>query len=231
MTDITKIVENAGPQTTKHGADRWPSVYQTHRRADVLADLHFVEWFSGATLPSYWSILEKAGSNTSGMSDEVDGGYFITTGTAGSSRRYIYFNNIDPFSNLNSVTDMVIRCTSNIESNMSSGLMSDPSAAENRNEIKMRQDVNFGIFFNLTTGSGSTETTTASAITADTIAHHFALIQTPSAAFLRADGQFAVTKTNNLSDTKMQPFFSMQKRTSNPGGKTGHITFLEAFNT
>ena len=53
---------------------------------------HFIEWFSGKQLPSYWTKVDISGTNTFAMVDSVDGGFQITSGSGAYNRASIWFN-------------------------------------------------------------------------------------------------------------------------------------------
>jgi hypothetical protein len=70
---------------------------------------HFIEWFSGKQIPSYWTTSTNSNA-TFTMADEVDGGLKVSTGaTATNSNFYLSFNNKRQYSHTGSVSIFVIK--------------------------------------------------------------------------------------------------------------------------
>ena len=70
---------------------------------------HFIEWFSGKQLPSYWNVNTNS---TVAMADEVDGGIKLTKSTANGSWATLSFSNYKrPFSNTGCVMHQVFKAS------------------------------------------------------------------------------------------------------------------------
>ena len=68
---------------------------------------HFIEWLSGKQLPSYWNYHDINGTGTKGMSDSVDGGYFIKSSGGNATHSKIDFNDKRQYSHEGSSVNWV----------------------------------------------------------------------------------------------------------------------------
>ena len=93
---------------------------------------HFIEWFSGKQLPSYWTSTQFYGNGSDAMSDEIDGGYKITGGTVGGSQSQIIgFNDKCQFSHTGSEVNTVIKMSHIDNVNCMAGLKKNTSGGFN----------------------------------------------------------------------------------------------------
>ena len=69
------------------------SVYQMFNPLTDVRNQHFWDWFSGSSLDSRWTYNNvDSSTDSSAMSDTVDGGYELITGTPNGARCAINFN-------------------------------------------------------------------------------------------------------------------------------------------
>ena len=110
----TFIETDTGDVTIAGGG--FESLQEAWGNTQKAQQLHFVHFFSGAKLSptiSEWGSNSTAGNiwhegyvggdNTRGMSDEVDGGYYIVAGSGVGYCQYINFNNKEQYNAKGSV--------------------------------------------------------------------------------------------------------------------------------
>ena len=88
-------------------ASEYESMYESRSALTTVQGQHFVEWFSGKQLPSYWDYTDRNSSNHtgSGMSDSIDGGHILQGNSSGGSAQQTILSFMDKkqFSNTGSV--------------------------------------------------------------------------------------------------------------------------------
>lgn len=202
------------------------SIYEHLFALTILMKQRVVENFDGDSLNERWRFRDIVGTGSGAMSDTVDGGYEITTGTNGGDTSGIDFNDIRQYSNVASI--MIAEWSAdNITSGLAeSGLHNVLSAG---NFITARLDETVAFYY-LRTHDGSVGTNTFTDIADDTAFHNHKLEKTSSNATLTLDGVLKATKTDRLPTVKLQPAFRRQTTTASTARKM-KIRFAEAFNT
>ena len=191
---------------------------------------HFIEWFSGKQLPSYW---DNESTGTYAMMDEVDGGFKITCANAGNANGRIHFNDKRQFdltsSKFNSVAKKVDL----------DGSRTFYIGLSHHNVIGVDANNNYGfhyhapnvsVYLNARSGNGSSTTNTSTGITMDTNFHALSAESTGTNTLHYVDGVLKVTNTETLPTGNGQPSFVTGQNNS---GQTGsaQVRFYEAYNT
>jgi hypothetical protein len=209
------------------------SMYESFNPLTTVNKQHFVEWFSGSVLDSIWTVTDLTGSNSSGMSDTVDGGYNITTGATSGNTRFINFNNKRQYSHNSSVMICIMKRNGEASHNMGCGFSDD-----NAKSYSDTGTFNFSMVENrhalstvaLKTADGTTPSRTqGSEIGRTTTWHSHKIVNGASNVILTNDGVEDVVKTTNLPTAKMQPIFSMQGTAS--ATASGNVRYMECYNT
>jgi hypothetical protein len=212
---------------------RHASTYEQINPLTTVNKQHFVEWFSGKQLPSYWTETDIGGGGTVAMNDAVDGGLTLTSGTSIGDTVHITFNNKRQYDDDNCI--MVAVCNAET-SNSNLGVGFDSDTAKDYNGTG---SFSFSILewrvaltnLSLKTADGTTPSRTASDIPFDTNVYRSVKItNTASNCNLTLDGVSKVDRTSLLPTTNMQPRFSSQLAT-NTGAQIAHIRFMECYNT
>jgi len=92
-----------------------------------LAKQRVVDDFSGDTLNERWTTNNVSGSNTFQMSDNIDGGFEIVTGSSLNNAGSITFNNIRQYSNVGASVIQVSQSTSAVDRLKQGGLSNSSS--------------------------------------------------------------------------------------------------------
>ena len=182
---------------------------------------HFIEWFSGKSLPSYWT---GAGTGSTSMSDSVDGGLQVTTGTGAYNEYAIDFNTIRQYAHDGSVLIAVAKLSSTASAIYDVALWGTTGGF-----ARVFYDSTTDTYFELSTYDGTTSTSTASSIAIDTAWHVHKIETGASDIKLTIDGVLQVTKTTNRPTTKMEPFVRATTRTT--AAKTISVRYMECYNT
>ena len=161
---------------------------------------HFIEWFSGKSLPNYW--YTQVGSGGTGtMADSIDGGYqFNTTTTSGSFSALSFHPNRFIAPN-GSVMNMVLKANSASNTGCSMGL-SDTKGSRSW-WCGFHGDSSAGnytpnVYWTFGTAGNATVTYTASTVALDTIRHHHQLETKSASCDYSIDGSLQNTRTSNI---------------------------------
>ena len=192
---------------------------------------HFIEWFSGKKLPSYWTLQNNTALPTVAMQDSVDGGLLMTntgTGTGGS----ITFNNKRQYGGSSNCTCiMVLKSTGGNTGLTYAGFDRNgyPSSSASSNSTAVIE-MGASTYFNLVvTNAGSGWDRTATSIaTADANWHNVKIDVKASDVDLTIDGTLEATRTGVRPTTTMQPCVTGRNAGSNA---LTHIRYMECYNT
>jgi hypothetical protein len=191
---------------------------------------HFIEWFSGKQIPSYWNT-----SGTVAMADEVDGGVNILTGTGNYAGAGINFTLKRQYSATGSHFISVHRFNQSGTLSHNSGV---GMCRENRFDSGGEQAVilisnasgwsNFGCrTYDSVPSGGATE----GSIPVDTSYHSFKLELGTSDVKSYIDGVLDVTRTSSLPSNSLMPCYGLQKLTGTGTAISYNINYCEAYNT
>jgi len=189
---------------------------------------HFIEWFSGKSLPSYWTTAHS-GTATTEMSDSVDGGLLISTGSTNNSRGFIGFNQKRQYSPTGSVMISVLKHGSVTGGESYTGLQDGSNSGSGKGAWSYVNDSWKGAYFNLYTVGASSSTWVDSGYTSDTNWHTHKIELTSSQASLEIDGSTTTTSTTNLPAVALQP--SVGINTTSSANRTLNIRYMEVYNT
>ena len=191
---------------------------------------HFIEWFSGKQLPSYWTSTQFYGNGSDAMSDEVDGGYKITGGNGGSSQSQIIgFNDKCQFSHQGSVFNTVIKMSSTNNIVAKVGLKKNTTGNFNDSNASFFGDSTVGNF-EAFSGDESARSGVSSSIALNTSWNNHKLTLQTANFLYHINGVLEVTKTTNLPTVvNLQP--SLQIVNLNTTVKSISCRFLEVYNT
>jgi len=192
---------------------------------------HFIEWFSGKSLPSYWNTTNVTGTGTFAMNDSVDGGFSISSGANANDESYINFNNKRQFSPTGSVIIFVSKkfFTGGSDGIEMGGLRSNITNSNADNAL-LENSSGGSEIPNLRTSDGSSTTKAASTATGDTSFHAWSITCGSSNIILSEDGVTEVTKTTNRPRIPMQPFYGVLN-SSVSGADVVNIRYMECYNT
>tara|TARA_B110001454_G_C12678123_1_gene416745 strand:- start:788 stop:1387 length:600 start_codon:yes stop_codon:yes gene_type:complete len=198
------------------------SFYEKFNPLTTVAKQRFVETFTGDALDTdRWHQGTNSGSPTFRMSDSVDGGFEIfCDGTSDSG--YINFDGIDQYNQTGSVIIGVAKPSTLTSMSMWLGFIQNTGAPFSLLRWHTTS------YFNLETSDG-TATYTDSDISLNTDEHSVKIELTSSNNKLTLDGNLKITKTTNLPNGALEPFFRIISY--NTTSKTASIRYCEAYNT
>ena len=193
---------------------------------------HLVEWFSGKQLPRTLYVQNFSGG-TSGMSDEVDGGFFLQkNSTNGGGSALSFAVGVRPFSNTGSAIHMVFKPSVSASCSLNAGLSDTKGSQTNCMLFYHCPDVGSG-HYTLTTAGNASITHTATSKAIDTIKHHHFLEQKSASAEYSIEDTLEATRTANLSQAAMMPHIECYAL--NIGVTTAvsryNLSYLEIYNT
>ena len=194
----------------------------------IVPKQHFVEWFSGDAIDTIWTVTTLAGSNTEQMSDGVNQGYEIITGTSSANRSSIAFNNIRHYEETGCVFIHVSQVTSTASIGSQTGLSATAPEIGDDTIAVGYDTALLGTNYMLKTERVSS-TITDTGVAADTNFHKFKGQMRASSALASVDDVLSAVSTANLSINPMQPIHEVITRTA--ASKTARIRYYEAYNT
>jgi hypothetical protein len=205
------------------GADDYASMYESRSALTTIQKQHFVEWFSGSALPSYWTLTNTAGTGSVAMADEVDGGIAISTGATQFDGCRLVFNNKRQYAPADSTVIVVSKRDANCGTQVGfCGATQDLDSATINNDSS-------GTYYGLRTADATTPSLTDTNVGIDTSYHTHKIICGSSNIINYIDGVIKVTKTTNRPTLKMQPCLFIFSRTT--GAKIMNSTYMECYNT
>ena len=194
---------------------------------------HFIEYFSGKQLPSYWD-KTVVGSSTGAMSDAVGGGYLITTGTSNDDLVQLDFNDINQFSHNASEVIAVWKGGKSGATfeNISVGLMSATYALTGVNQAGWVLDnsISSNTYF-MKSGNPSGVQYLWTSVPYDTSYHVFKSSLSASGMTGSIDDVVTGTQTSNLPTGSMQPHIHRQYKSDDFVARIFNIRYMECFNT
>ena len=194
---------------------------------------HFIEWFSGKQLPSYWD-KTVVGSSTGAMVDEVGGGYLITTGTVNNDLVQLDFNDINQYAHDASEVVAVWKGgkSGNVYENISVGLMSATYALTGVNQAGWVLDnsISSNTYF-MKSGNASGVQYLWTSVPYDTNFHVFKSSLSASGMTGSIDDVVTGTQTSNLPTGSMQPHIHRQYKSDDGVARTLNIRYMECYNT
>tara|TARA_Y100001949_G_scaffold163902_1_gene158145 strand:+ start:297 stop:926 length:630 start_codon:yes stop_codon:yes gene_type:complete len=205
------------------------SVYEITNNLSTIAGQHMIEYFTGNSLDSKRWDTTLANSGTVAMSDTVNGGVILSTGTTTSSSAYIDFADVKPFGATSSMIWTAIHSHSaNGESY--TGLTAGSSGGSADDQITSYVNTGWkSSNFDLFTYGGGAGTWTNGTIAGLTSKHTQKLELTGTAGNSYVDGVLNCSSTTNLPTASMQVVIGLNNNTTI--NKTINVTYCEAWNT
>jgi len=220
---------NEQPQTTLIDVDERKDSLLAHFEPSkhTLPDAHFVEWFSGTDLDVVWDQRHPVGSGTIRMSDLVDEGLEIITGTTANSQSVIEFDTLRQYSENGCVVIGVGRAVEATNRRVFMGLNRTLSFADSYAFISNGTvETNWAL---RTRSDAVAETITESSIPTDEVFHYGKMQLDGTTGTLHLDGILEATKTNTLPDNPMNPMCT--SRSLGSAARTCRFRYYEAYNT
>ena len=190
---------------------------------------HFIEWFSGKQLPSYWTRYDDttyaSGTGTDGMVDEVDEGAFVKTGNTQYNISNLAFNGKRQYNPTGSrITGVVRRVTSNTSTMF--GLYKVLTDGSNQS-ANIDNDTR-NTYMRAVSGS-TTPTATNMTVPISNVFKSLDIVLGASNIKFSVNGILEITQTVNRPTEKLQPRIYTLALT-NANAET-RLRYLEAYNT
>ena len=189
---------------------------------------HYVEYFSGKTLTNEL-YNQSFDGGTSGMENEVDGGFFLQKNAQANGGSALSFNAwIRPFSHTGSAIHMVMKGSQISDCQLNAGL-SDTRGSQGNCMLFFHANAVESGYYTLTTAGNASITHTATTTPIDIIWHHHFLEQKSASAESSIDGVISATRTANISQADMMLHIESYK--ANTAVFKYSIRYLEIYNT
>ena len=186
---------------------------------------HFIEWFSGKQLPSYWTTTSVV---SDAMSDSVDGGYSFASGTGTWDTGAINFNQKRTFSPTTAVAITVAKRTGN--GYMINGFNDSNNtwnSSSNEAAISNLYSATYLAGFN---ADGTTQSQGNLTQAVDTDFHTQKVECGTTATNYSIDNVLGLTRGTNKPIAEMQPIVSAMHYNSG-SAPTAHVRYMECYNT
>jgi hypothetical protein len=187
---------------------------------------HFIEWFSGKQLPSYWTKSEVNPPASFDMSDSVDGGFRITADGGALNEGMINFNNKREFSKSGCVCIWVGRDVQTSSYTGYYGLANGITGNDaDMGQLATIYNASANGVIALRTGN-TTKGNTESTISLDTNFHNYKIEMKTSSAEWSVDGVAQTTRTLTLPTEDLQPVAGVHGN-----NKSIDVRYMECYNT
>ena len=187
---------------------------------------HFIEWFSGKQLPSYWTKSEVNPPASFAMSDSVDGGFRITADGGALNEGMINFNNKREFSKSGCVCIWVGRDVQTSSYTGYYGLANGITGNDaDMGQLATIYNASANGVIALRTGN-TTKGNTESTISLDTNFHNYKIEMKTSSAEWSVDGVAQTTRTLTLPTEDLQPVAGVHGN-----NKSIDVRYMECYNT
>ena len=204
----------------------YASMYESRSELTTVQGQHFVEWFTGKSLPSYWTKSEVNPPASFAMDDSVDGGFRITAGGGALNEGMINFNNKRVFSKSGCVCIWVGR---DVQTSSYTGYYGLANGITGNDSDMGQLATIFNASANgviaLRTGN-TTKGNTESTISLDTNFHTYKIEMKTSSAEWSVDGVAQTTRTLTLPTLDLQPVAGVHG-----SNKSIDVRYCEAYNT
>ncbi len=208
--------------------DTQESLYEHLFPLTTIMKQRVVENFNGKTLDEKWTARNQAGTNTFQMSDEVDGGFEIITGTTLNNEGQLDFNDIEQYDETAVVFIYIGKSEATTLQTSSYGMVNDQVVGF-RQLLAIRNNTAASSFYAGRTSDASASTETDTSISIDTL-YHVMKGEVKSSSFKATmDGILESTISTTMPTLPLQPYWFQATRTS--AAKTGHVSYFEAYNT
>lgn len=207
----------------------YPSVYEFFSELTTVLGQRFWDWFDGSVLSTRWIQQSIAGSPTFTISDEIDGGFSIQTGTSSLARGEINFNGKKVFDNQASELIAVAKAEGTLtETEVNVGYGENGNFVDSFSLARWT-DAGTVADYKLQTDDGTTSSSTLTDVPPDINWHVHKIVLGASNNLYYIDGVLKVTKTTNLPDQPQQPMFHV--RSQGTTNREGRLRYIEVKNT
>ena len=202
---------------------KYESFYELlHGAESIPHKAHLVENFSGDQIDPRWTQTNIQGTGTFAITDAIDEGASIITGSTLNDKSEIDFNNIRQYDPANSIFISSAKKVTSTTMFINVGFTAViDNSVDHRSFVEHDTD---DTFVQLTTEDGSVNSL-ESTVSIDENWHLYKIELNNSNNILHIDNVLEVTKTTNLPTTRMQPFFNVATRAS--ATKEGRIRYME----
>tara|TARA_R110000787_G_C13163380_1_gene419861 strand:- start:26 stop:604 length:579 start_codon:yes stop_codon:yes gene_type:complete len=187
---------------------------------------HFVEWFSGKSLPSYWT--QNITNGSLAMADEVDGGVLLSNDAVSWKRVSINFNDKRQYAHDGSVSIGIVK--RNTTNSISMFGFSSGDTHGSLIQGCLYFDDSTETYKQLNTGNGSSGSSTVSDVAVSTDWTSVKTELDATNAYLSLGGVLKVTKSTLHPISKMQPICMNYGRASATASSSS-FRYMEAYNT
>ena len=191
---------------------------------------HFIEWFSGKQLPSYWTKETATGSGTGAMADEVDGGFKLTITASSYQHVNYHFNNKRQYANDGSVLIATIK---DYKVGSSGGTIIGfvgNTGISPSNSAYIQSDLGATSWI-VYSHDGSSQTGITLSKSLDTNWFNLKVECGSSDVKISTNAVLDTTKTTNLPSAKIMPNFSSMTGGGSTGAEAVGIRYMECYNT
>ena len=187
---------------------------------------HFIEWFSGKQLPSYWT--QNIDNGTLAMADEVDGGVLLSNNAVSWKRVSINFNDKRQYAHDGSVSIGIVK--RNTTNTISAFGFNSSNSYGSAYQSCTYQDDSTLTYKSLNTANGSGSSTTVSDVAVSTDWTSVKTELDATNAYLSLGGVLKVTKSTLHPISKMQPICMNYGRASALASSSS-FRYMECYNT
>lgn len=201
------------------------SMRETLEPAETPMFQHFVEWFSGDSLDSIWSIRDIGGGSNA-MNDAVNGGFKLTTGTSTNNHSTLHFNDISHYSHNSSVWIAVV--TRDAADTWINCGLTEQFNVPSDTHINYDNDSTQS-FIRLQTGLNNANTNIITSVATGAERRKIRLELRASSGLMWIDDALAGISTTNLPDVVQQTFLKVATRAA--AAKDALLHYMECYNT
>lgn len=196
----------------------------------VVDGARFVDYFSGDSLKSWWTIRNIQGSNTYLSHNSIDGGLAITTGAINNDIGQIDFNDIKQFDPANAVMTVIAKCNESTSRILKFELGDqDTRTQEDPAELLRYIDDTRDTFIRLTTSLNETSTVVDTVISSGGTGKNLIRLEGFSgSATLSMNDSLVATSTTNLAVAISEP--KIKARTLTTASRRVNLTYCEVWN-
>jgi len=196
---------------------------------------HFIEWFSGKQIPSYWYLSQVGGSGSTFVGkDEVDGGMVMISGTGANNNSWWGFNAKNQYAHDGFVQIAVWRLDPTSNGHTYNNAQCGMSAQTNdtgANSVgwTIRKTQTY-IDFRTKNGSSATDGFINTTTPVDNNFHHTKIQANSASSYdFSVDNVLSANRTTNLPQGAMSPFVKCDDSGQVPSALG--IRYMECYNT
>jgi len=204
------------------------SIYEAKQALTTVQKQRFVCWFSGGSISSVWTETCIGGGGSVGMSDSIDGGYFMTTGSCNNDRKGIDFGQIEQYEETGAVIIWVAKAdaTGNTVLRVGTGAIANFGGCSYHAGF-LCANTNFAVQAH----DGCSATCSETSNSKDACTHvHKLEFNTCDVEYTLCGGCICVTHSCTLPMCPQAPMANILTKTGG-GSATVNLRYVEAYNT